>query len=127
MYIQQNEAENEADESSEYDDDEDYDYSTGDEAEGTEGAGEGDAPDHEGLEAASDVSKRELGSVVSSAVGQKKEKETLLLHPVPTEPEDEDGLTTSDESEWEPPAVKKRKVSMTFVIPQGVLLNAREE
>lgn len=37
--------------------------------------------------------------------------ETLLLYSVPSEPEDEDGLTTDEESDWERPAVRKKKVS----------------
>ena len=68
--------------------------------------------DGEGEDAVTEASARELASVVSGTGDRSKETpEALLLYSVPSEPEDEDELTTDEESDWERPAVRKKKVS----------------
>ena len=43
--------------------------------------------------------------------GGKEDPTSLLVYPIPEEQEDEDGLTTaSEDSEWEPVEVRRRKV-----------------
>ncbi|PSS37523.1 hypothetical protein PHLCEN_2v637 [Hermanssonia centrifuga] len=100
---------NQADEDesdSEEDDESDYDYSSGSEEDEEDGD-----EDQEGDETGSVDHGRELASVLSSPTKGKGETipENLLLYPVPTEPEDEDGLSTDDESDWESPAIRRKK------------------
>ncbi|PSS38103.1 hypothetical protein PHLCEN_2v83 [Hermanssonia centrifuga] len=106
-------AQEELDDSDNDDSDYDYDYTSEDED-------EEDTDDGYEQESA-DPHDRELASVISSAPGgRKKEKdspENLLLYPVPEamESEDEDGLSTEDESDWESPAVRKKRAETAVV------------
>ena len=56
----------------------------------------------------------DLASALSDTEHKKESKndpKSLLMYPVPTEPEDEDGLTTdSEDSEWESPEQRQKKV-----------------
>lgn len=74
-------------------------------------AQDADAEDETGEELAATAAEHDALSMISGTRGENElEPEKLLHHPRPTGPEDEDGLTTDDELDWEPPAVRKRKV-----------------
>jgi hypothetical protein len=109
-----------SDESEDYFDDYDYSYSDEDEDEdededdtGTDDDNDDEHGDEAQLEAA--PSHHGTVSMISGGVAgqQRKDAESpddLLLYEVPEEPEDEDGLTTDDDEDWEPAPVRKRKV-----------------
>lgn len=122
------------------DDDSEYDYEDEDEEDddneqGGDGGGDGDGTgedfqeegeggyDGQAGDAAPDalsvVQKTDLASALSNTERKKGEKQNprdLLLYPdIPSEPENEDGLTTdSDASEWESPEVRKKKASIVY-------------
>lgn len=122
MHKRKAEDEEETDASSE-DSDSEYDYSeeeedaddADDDEEGDEG---GDAHEGKSDAAASTHVRTDLASAISGVDAKSREKEdprSLLLYPIPDEDEDDDGLTTaSEDSEWEPVEVKKKKVRYCF-------------
>lgn len=90
-------------------DGDDYDYSEySDEVE--EDMQNNDAEYGTGNELVAASHEHDAMSVASSAIGRQGEPENLLQYGIPSDDEDDTGLTTEDESEWEPPAVRKRKV-----------------
>ena len=58
--------------------------------------------------------KSDLASALSDPGHRKAlndDLKSLLVYPIPTEPEDEDGLTTdSEDSEWESPEKRQKRV-----------------
>lgn len=92
----------------EYDSEEDEEYEYDEPVEvDTE---ENEAEHETGDELVVAVPEHDAASVISSVHDGQKEPESILRYPTPTETEDESGLLTDEETDWEPPTIRKRKV-----------------
>ena len=108
------EQENEDEDDEEDDDDYAYEESV------EEDAQENEAEHETGDELVATATEHDALSMISDTAGNKRlSAKELLLFPVPEEPEDDSELSTDEEPEWEPPAVRKHKVRHSRTNPSA--------